>query len=56
MCSHRSEISEFHYGIEGKTIQQHTQVSSLITGISNQRPPQSRYNLDIRFMVRTENE
>ena len=54
MCSHIYEISEFHHGIEGKSIQEHQQVSSLITGISNQRPPQSRYNLDIRFMARTE--
>ena len=56
VCSHIYEISEFHHGIEGKSIQEHQQVSSLITGISNQRPPQSRYNLDIRFMARTENK
>ena len=43
MCSHRSAISAFHEGIDGKSIGENPQVSSLITGIFNQRPPQPRY-------------
>ena len=42
--SHKFAISAFHHGIELKSIGEHPQVSSLITGIFNQRPPQPRYN------------
>ena len=43
MCSHRYAISAFREGIDGKSIGENPQVSSLITGIFNQRPPQPRY-------------
>ena len=38
LCSHRSAISAFHEGIDGKSIGENPQISSLITGIFNQRP------------------
>ena len=41
--NHRSEISAFHEGVDGKSIGENPQVSSLIMGIFNQRPPQPRY-------------
>ena len=41
--SHRSAISAFHEGINGNSIGKNPQVSSPITGIFNQRPPQPRY-------------
>ena len=44
MFRNRSTISTFHEGIDGKSIDENPQVSSLITGIFNQRPPQPRYN------------
>ena len=40
VCSHRSVISAFHEGMDGKSIGENPQVSSLITGIFNQSPPQ----------------
>ena len=43
VCSHRSAISASHEGIDGKNIGENLQVSSLITGIFNQRPPQPKY-------------
>ena len=43
MCSHRSAKPAFHEDIDGKIIGQNPQVSSLITGIFNQRPPRPRY-------------
>ena len=43
VCNQRSPISPFHEGIDGKSIGENPQVSSLITGIFNQRPPQSKY-------------
>ena len=43
MCSHRSVKPAFHEDVDGKIIGQNPQVSSLITGIFNQRPPQPRY-------------
>ena len=43
VCSHRSAISAFHQGIDGKCISENPQVSSLIRGIFNQKPPQLRY-------------
>ena len=43
VCGHRSAISAFHEGIDGKSIEENPQVSSLITGIFNQRPQQPRY-------------
>ena len=43
VCSHRYAVSAFREGIDGKSIGENPQVSSLITGIFNQRPPQPRY-------------
>ena len=43
VCSHRSAISEFHEGVDVKSISENLQVTSTITGILNQRPPQPRY-------------
>ena len=43
VCSHRSAISAFHQGIDGKCISENPQVTSLIRGIFNQKPPQLRY-------------
>ena len=37
VCSHRIAISAFHEGIDKKSIEENPQVSSLITGIFNQR-------------------
>ena len=41
--SHRIAISAFHEGIDKKSIEENPQVSSLITGIFNQRQSQPRY-------------
>ena len=43
VCSHRFAISKFHEGIDVKSIGENLQVTSPITGIFNQRPPQPRY-------------
>ena len=43
VCSHRSAISEFHEGVDVKSISENLQVTSTITGILNQRPPQPKY-------------
>ena len=55
VCSHRSAISASHEGIDGKNIGENLQVSSLITGIFNQRPPQPKYtciwDVQIRITV-----
>lgn len=41
---HRSAISAYHDPIENIPVGQHPRVSSLMTGIFNQRPPQPRYS------------
>ena len=41
---HRSAISAYHDPIENVPVGQHPRVSSLMTGIFNQRPPQPRYS------------
>ena len=41
---HRSAISAYHDPIETVPVGQHPRVSSLMTGIFNQRPPQPRYS------------
>ena len=43
VCSHRIAISAFHEGIDKKGTEENPQVSSLITGIFNQRQSQPRY-------------
>ena len=45
ICFHRSAISAFHEGFEGKPIGEHPRISSLVTGVFNQRPPQPRFNI-----------
>ena len=40
---HRSVISVFHDYVEGKPVGQHPEVCALVSGIFNNRPPQSRY-------------
>ena len=44
ICSHRSAISAFHEKVEGFTVADHPQVSSLISGVFVKRPPQPKYN------------
>ena len=44
ICTHRSAISALHNNVEGRPVGEHQQVSSLITGVINNRPPQSKYN------------
>ena len=53
MCSHRPAISVFHEGIDGKSIDEDPQVSSLIMGVDNQRPPQPRYTCiwDVQLLL-----
>ena len=43
MWSHRSAISAFYEGIDGKSIGDSPHVGLLITGIFKQRSPQPRY-------------
>ena len=38
-----SVISALYQNIEGKPVGEHPQVSSLITGVFKNRPPQSKY-------------
>ena len=40
--SHRSAISAYHVDIDNNPIEQHPRVSTLITGIFNNRPPKPR--------------
>jgi len=44
VCFHRSAISAFHEKIDGKSVGEHPDVSLLVTGVFNKRPPQPRYN------------
>ena len=41
--SHRSAISAYHNYVDGKPVGKHPRVCALLTGVFNQRPPQSRY-------------
>ena len=43
ICFHRSAISAFHDKVEGLSVGDHPQVSALIAGVFNKRPPQPRY-------------
>jgi len=45
LCNYRSAISAFHEGFNGVTVGDHPQVSALITGVFNERPPQPLFNL-----------
>lgn len=42
--AHRSAISAYHDGLEGKSIGKHPLVCALVAGTFNERPPQPRYN------------
>ena len=44
ICKHRSAISALHNNIERRPAGEYPQVNSLITGASNNRPPQPKYN------------
>ena len=44
ICKYRSAISTLHNNIEGRSVGEHPQVNSLITGASNNQPPQPKYN------------
>ena len=44
ICTHASAISALHNNIEGRPVGEHPQVSSLITGVFNNRPLQPKYN------------
>ena len=50
---HRSAISALHNNIEGRPVGEHPQVSSLITGVFNNRPPQPKYNFiwDVQLVL-----
>ena len=41
--SRRSAISAYHNYVDGKPVGKHPRVCALLTGVFNQRPPQSRY-------------
>ena len=53
LCTHRSAISALHNNIEGRPVGEHPQVSSLITGVFNNRPPQPKYNFiwDVQLVL-----
>jgi len=40
---HRSAISAFHQAIEGVPVGQHPSVTSLMKGVSRERPPKPKY-------------
>ena len=40
---HRLAISAFHDYVDGKPVGEHPEVCALVSGISNNRPPQPRY-------------
>lgn len=44
IAAHRSAISAYHEPIKGILVGKHTRVSSLLTGIFNERPPLPRYS------------
>ena len=43
ICSHRSAISAYHDSVDGKPIGQNSQISHVLKGIFNNRPPKPRY-------------
>ena len=43
IAGYRSAISAYHIGIDGSKVGDNPQVSSLLTGIYNRRPPKPRY-------------
>ena len=53
ICTHRSAFSALHNNIEGRPVGEHRQVSSLITGVFNNRPPQPKYNFiwDVQLVL-----
>ena len=53
ICTHRSAISTLHNNTEGRPVGEHPQVSSLITGVFNNRPLQPKYNfiLDLQLVL-----
>ena len=53
ICTYRSAISALHNNIEGRPVGEHPQVSSLITGVFNNRPPQPKYNFiwDVQLVL-----
>ena len=44
ICKHRSAVSALHNNIEGRPVEEHPQVNSLITGAYNNQPPRPKYN------------
>ena len=44
ICTHRSASSASHDNIEGGPVGEHPQVSSLITGVFNNKASQPKYN------------
>ena len=53
ICSYRSAISAFHEKVEGRNVGEHPEISSLVTGIFNERPPQPRYTFiwDVQTVI-----
>ena len=53
ICIHRSVISALHSNIEGRPVGEHPQVSSLITGVFNNRPPSPKYSFiwDVQLVL-----
>ena len=41
--SHRSAIAAYHSYVDKKPVGKYPRVCALLTGVFNQRPPQSRY-------------
>ena len=53
ICTHRSSISALHSNIEGRSVGEHPQVSSLITGVFTNRPSRPKYNFtwDVQLVL-----
>ena len=53
ICTHRSATSPLHNNIVGKPVGEHPQVSSLITRVFNNKPPQPKYNFiwDVQLVL-----
>ena len=53
VCTHRSSISALHNNIEGRPVEEHPQVSSLITSVFNKRLSQPKYNFiwDVQLVL-----
>lgn len=53
ICSHRSAISAFHDKIQGRPIGEHPKVSSLISGVFNEKPPQPKHTFiwDVQVVI-----